>query len=183
VGTGLGLSLVAEIVRAHGGSIRVGSSPRGGARFELRFPLAREASPPRRSTPPTLPGPDRRMRLLLIDDEPTILRLFSTLLAERFDVTTCGEGAAAIKLLERDRAFDVILCDLQMPRTDGIHVHEAVQRLEPALLGRFVFTTGGAVTQRGRDFLDHQAPRLLPKPFSINDLYAAIAEMSGDGTE
>jgi CheY-like chemotaxis protein len=117
---------------------------------------------------------DTRARLLLVDDEPMILRLFTRLLKDRCQLEAVDGGAAAADLLSRDRAFDLILCDLQMPERDGISVYDAVERLEPALLSRFVFTTGGAVTARGREFLDRVRPRVLAKPFAIDELVALI---------
>jgi signal transduction histidine kinase/CheY-like chemotaxis protein len=176
VGTGLGLSLVAEIVRAHRGRIEVSTGVRGGARFEIHLPAHRmpviEPAPRPRSSAPMY------ARLLLVDDEPMILRLFTNLLADAsLEVLTAKGGAEAIALLEQDQAFHAILCDLQMPGVDGILVYEAVERIAPALVARFVFTTGGAITMRGRDFLDRVRPRVLAKPFRIDELFALLEEM------
>jgi len=178
-GTGLGLALVAEIVTAHNGHIDVTTSRHGGAGFHLSLPAAPERADP----PPPVPQP-REMaaaRLLLIDDEPSIIRLLTALLAGTCAVVAAGSGAEAIAVLERDRKFDVVLCDLHMPVVDGITVYEAVERMEPALLGRFVFTTGGAITNRSRAFLDRVQPRVLAKPFPVEQLFAVIRQMAGGG--
>jgi CheY-like chemotaxis protein len=174
-GTGLGLALVAEITAAHHGQIRVTSGARGGARFELRFPVVNGPA----SEKPASVDPPRLVagRLLLIDDEVLILRLFTNLLSGTCEIVTAGSGAEAVAVLERDRAFDLVLCDLHMPGVDGIKVYEMVQRLEPALLDRFVFTTGGAITPRSREFLGRVKPRVLAKPFPVEELYALIQEM------
>jgi two-component system, NtrC family, sensor kinase len=176
VGTGLGLSLVAEIVRAHSGSIRVEQSELGGARFEVRFPLCTEAVVESPSPPPLAALP--RLRLLMIDDEPMIVRLFGMLLAETCDMVSAASGAKALELLEKDRDFAVILCDLHMPGVDGIEVYERVGELERKLLERFVFTTGGAVTARARQFLDRVKPRLLAKPFPPEELFELIRSVA-----
>ncbi len=178
-GTGLGLALVAEITAAHGGRIRVARSTRGGARFELRFPIMTDVPMAQGATPnPATPPPVKTTvssRLLLVDDEPLILRLMTTLLGETCTIVGAGGGAEAIAVIEGgDRAFDLILCDLHMPKIDGVAVYETVARLEPSLLERFVFTTGGAVTARSRDFLDRVQPRILAKPFPVEDLFALI---------
>jgi signal transduction histidine kinase/CheY-like chemotaxis protein len=177
VGTGLGLALVAEIVAAHDGRIEVTSSNHGGAGFLVSFPSARgELAPP--SGPHETPS-SARARILLIDDEPSIVRLLMVLLAGSCTVVSATSGAEAIALLERDRAFDVVLCDLHMPGVDGIAVYEAVERMEPSLLVRFVFTTGGAVTARSRAFLDRVRPRVLAKPFPVEELFALLRQMTG----
>jgi signal transduction histidine kinase/CheY-like chemotaxis protein len=175
VGTGLGLALVAEIVQAHRGRISVTRGQRGGARFEVFLPIDRTARGPA-VTRPLAEAPEH-VRLLLIDDEPMMLRLLKRLLGRR-EVVTAGGGAEAIDLLGRDRAFDVILCDLQMPGQDGAAVYEALQRLQPELLDRFVFTTGGGVSARAREFLARVQPRVLTKPFAIDELFALINEIA-----
>jgi CheY-like chemotaxis protein len=180
VGTGLGLALVAEIVRAHSGSVRALASELGGARFEVRLPVSASAVVAAPAQPPAAAAP--RLRLLLIDDEPMILRLFTMLLADSCDVVCAASGAQALELFAHDRKFDAILCDLHMPGVDGIMVHERVQELEPALLGRFVFTTGGAVTARAREFLERVEPQLLAKPFPPEQLLALIRTVASDAT-
>lgn len=176
IGTGLGLSLVAEIVAAHGGTVDVSDGPRGGARFELSFPAAAGAEAPS-SSPPVSVEPVRA-RVLLVDDEAMIVRLLTALLKDACEVVSATSGGEAVALLERDRNFDAILCDLHMREVDGIDVYHTVRRLEPALIRRFVFTTGGAVTQRGRDFLDSAEVRVLPKPFRTDDLFAIVRELA-----
>ena len=176
-GTGLGLALVSEIVAAHGGRIQVSSSVHGGAGFRVAFPAARgevAAAPAPPESPSRAP-----VRLLLIDDEPSIVRLLTVLLGASCAVVSAASGKDAIALLERDRAFDVVLCDLHMPGVDGIQVYETVARAAPALVGRFVFTTGGAITTRSREFLDRVQPRVLAKPFPVEELFALLRQMTG----
>ena len=176
VGTGLGLALVAEIVQAHRGRIALARGQRGGARFEVLLPIDRTARGPAVARPPA-EAPEH-IRLLLVDDEPMMLRLLKRLLGRR-EVVTAGGGVEAIDLLGRDRAFDVIFCDLQMPGQDGAAVYEAVKQLQPELLDRFVFTTGGGVSARAREFLARVQPRVLSKPFAIEELFALINEIAG----
>jgi len=172
IGTGLGLALVSEIVRAHGGRIRVASAAGGGARFEVYLPVGDE--PLAELVTPPVVVPESRPRVLLIDDEPMILRLLSILLADSCDVVTAPSGSKGMELLERDRNFDVVLCDLHMPGVDGIGVYERVRELEPPLVERFIFTSGGAVTTRAREFLDRVQPKQLAKPFPPEELLALI---------
>jgi signal transduction histidine kinase len=184
VGTGLGLALVAEITAAHRGRIRVTSGQWGGARFELAFPARPASSQAVVASPPApAPAPLPSTRLLLVDDETLIIRLFTTLLGKTCQLVVAESGEEAVEILERDRAFDLILCDLHMPGADGIAVYEAVERLDRSLLERFVFTTGGAVTSRSREFLDRVQPRVLAKPFPVDRLLALIRESTAPPDE
>ncbi len=169
VGTGLGLALSQETVRAHRGSVAVDDSPLGGARFTITLPRITEEgrepeSDARRTT----------RRVLLIDDEPMLLRLLGSFLGESHAVVTAASGDAGLAILAKDDRFDLVLCDLHMPGKDGIDVFEAVTRANPALAARFVFATGGAFTARTQRFLELTRPRTLTKPFKIDALFALL---------
>ena len=80
-------------------------------------------------------------------------------------------------MLLADSGFDLVLCDLQLPDLSGIDVFDQVVRERPALRDKFVFTTGGAVTERAREFLE-QVPR-LDKPFRLEQLEALLFTAPG----
>jgi CheY-like chemotaxis protein len=71
-------------------------------------------------------------------------------------------------------AFDVVLCDLQMPDVDGVAVHTELQRVRPDLVPRLVFMSGGAVGDRTRAFATRADIVLLDKPFTLDHLLAAL---------
>src|SRR5436309_11821519 len=71
-GTGLGLSLCYGIVQEHGGTIRVESQPGKGATFIIELPILREPAPLRDAASGQVPAPLPRLRILVIDDEPTV---------------------------------------------------------------------------------------------------------------
>jgi CheY-like chemotaxis protein len=83
-------------------------------------------------------------------------------------------GAAALEALSRDRAFDVILCDLMMPGLTGMDVYEAIATRWPELLGRLVFVTGGAVTAKARAFLASVSNPRYEKPLEPEQLEAVV---------
>jgi signal transduction histidine kinase len=168
LGMGLGLSLVAEIVKAHGGTIAVSDSTLGGARFEVVLPATMEDSvePSAAVTSFGVPRP----RVLLIDDEEVILRVLEALLLDDCDVVTARSGQEALGVLGDGSRFDLVVCDLQMAGIDGPKVYETVVARTPSLASRFVFATGGAVTARCRAFLDETPVRVLHKPFRVDRL-------------
>lgn len=174
VGTGLGLALVRKIASAHGGEARLGKGRLRGACIEVLLPLPMTSGPvpAKRSRPITIP---RRCRLLIIDDEPMLLRALSSALDDAHDVVIAQGGEEAVALLEKDRAFDLIVCDLQMPVLDGVAVYEAVATHAPDRLASIVFMTGGVVTSRVQTFLSRTRPRVLEKPIELDALVELAA--------
>ena len=174
VGTGLGLSIVHGIVSGMGGEISVRSEPGRGSMFRVVLP----ARQPRDEVPAVpaavLPRPQVRPRLLLIDDEPHLGITLSTGLREHADVVAVRSGREAIKRLLADDGFDLILCDLMMPDLTGMDVFEEVVQKRPALRSRFVFTTGGAVTERARAFIEQMPDQRLDKPFRLEQVEALL---------
>ncbi len=173
-GTGLGLSLVKEIVQDHGGEIQLGDSALGGARVEITFPWSAEAACGS-AEEPNPPAPRfERPRVLIVDDELLLLRAVKNYLKSRAEVVLAEGGEQALAELARDPRFDLVLCDLNMPGVDGPSVYEVVKGSHPELLGRFVFLTGGALTARAREFLDHVRPRLVHKPVGADALLSLL---------
>lgn len=178
VGTGLGLSLVREIVRAHSGEIVVAVSRFGGARIEVALPLSEDdVAPVTGRSPESAPQPEQRLRVLIVDDELMLLKALRNFLSTSVDVVLADGGQEALSLLEHDANFDLVLCDVHMPGVDGVGVYEAVHDRRPELIERFVFLTGGALTLRAREFLARARPRLVHKPVQAEAL-AGLLELA-----
>lgn len=120
-GTGLGLPMVAAIIRAHGGSIDVDSDGRTGSRFTLTLPAADGAAP---DAPVTVDDDLVRgdgRTVLVVDDEPAIRRLVRQLLvAHGYRVVVARSGAEAQRQLAATPTVDLVLSDVTMPDGDGI---------------------------------------------------------------
>ncbi len=115
-------------------------------------------------------------RVLVIDDEPHMSRLYARLLRPHADavVTTGGvrEAWAAIQDAEGD--FHAILCDLNMPHLSGVDFFEGLPERAPHLQKRVIFLTGGVFDDETQQFLDSMANPLIEKPFDIDELVALV---------
>jgi signal transduction histidine kinase/ActR/RegA family two-component response regulator len=173
VGTGLGLSICREIVRAARGTITVDSAPGGGARFRVRLPASQAAAVIDDPTPTPTPT-RRRYRLLAIDDEVLLLKAYRRMLIDHHDIEVAAGGPDALALLEKDRRFDIILCDLQMPELSGADVYRTVAQRWPGLEQRIVVITGGAFSPEARKFLEEGMVTALNKPFQLEEILDVV---------
>ncbi|MDB4971820.1 MAG: Sensor protein [Myxococcaceae bacterium] len=174
VGTGLGLSICHRIVSAFGGSIEVASEPGEGAEFRVSLPAHVE---PFESLMPQRSGDTqalRRGRVMVVDDEPLITQVVRRTLTREHDVLMLDSAEDALRLIEGGQQFDVILCDLLMPRMSGMDFHRALARAYPEQAERMVFFTGGAFTPRAKEFLERVPNHRLEKPVDGQDLRALI---------
>jgi len=130
-GTGLGLSTVFGIVRAHDGALRVQSAPGVGSTFELYFPVTAAASP--LTIAAQKDSARGSERVLVVDDEPAIVELTHDLLTELgYRVTALTSSEAAMALLEADpHAFDAVITDQTMPELTGEALATRLRRLNP----------------------------------------------------
>ncbi len=173
-GTGLGLSVCADIIHRHRGTFRLCKGKLAGACFEATIPLQTGLLPritPTSSLPPS--GPP--LRILVIDDEVMLIRAYRRLLGRQHDVVAAYGGEEALAVLACDQAFDLILCDLMMPGTDGAGVYEGLQQTYPELLGRVVFSSGGPTSARAQEFLRRPGVVCLDKPISSEALLDFVA--------
>jgi CheY-like chemotaxis protein len=115
------------------------------------------------------------MRILIIDDEPQILRAIGRAL-QHYDLTSAESGQRAIELLSDASDYDLILCDLVMREVSGIDVFEWITEHRPELLDRLIFVTAGTFTDELRDFLASVPNQILNKPFDTKTLRWLVAQ-------
>ena len=177
-GTGLGLSVCLDIVRRHSGVLRLATSTLGGAGFEALIPFHTGLRPRVSAHPPSM-LPQPALRLLIVDDEVSLVRSYRRLLGRKHEVIGAYGGEEALAILAQDRAFDLILCDLMMPGTDGAAVYDAVRQKYPELLERLVFCSGGPTSARAQQLVAQPGVTLLEKPVASDTLEQFILRQAG----
>ncbi len=180
-GTGLGLYICRKIVQGYGGRIEVQSQPGRGTTFTVSLPTETGRTPSPEPAEPAGTAPaTSRQRILLVDDEAYLLRVYDRALGRTHQVTAALGGRQAMEILAQaaDR-FDVVISDLLMPEVDGIELYEYLRAHHPRLAARTIFMTGGAATLRAREFLAALATPSLEKPFDIHELLRRVAEVAG----
>ena len=102
--------------------------------------------------------------MLIVDNEPLIIRAVSRLLAGEHDIESAGNGVEGLQMLRYEGPFDVIVCDLMMPEMNGMELYRRVREEMPEIARRFVFLTGGAFTDQAANFLREIDCPTLDKP-------------------
>ena len=106
-----------------------------------------------------------RPRVLIIDDEVTITNALRRFLAHEHDVTVYNDPLAALVLIRDGVAFDVILCDLMMPRMNGVQLHLELARIAPGQAASTILMTGGSLPREAIEHLARGNVPNLAKPF------------------
>ena len=121
----------------------------------------------------------RGARVLLVEDERSLAAVVvETLQTAGLTVDHAGDGEEALARL-RQNTYDVIVCDLKMPRVDGMTLYRAIAATTPALARRVIFVTGDVAGTDAERFLEDSGCRWLAKPFRLGDLLRAVRETLG----
>jgi CheY-like chemotaxis protein len=154
----------------------VESSLGKGTSFQVRLPASsRTASADVSRSQPETAG--RRARVLVIDDEPLMLKAVIRSLASEHDCIGSSSAQEALQRLLAGEQFDVILTDVMMPEMSGGELHARLVQSAPEIARKMVFLTGGAFTAEAKAFLDQVPNRRMEKPFDPASLRAVVREM------
>ena len=178
-GTGLGLTVAYAIVQEHGGRIRLESWPSAGASFYVELPVTGGKLP-------TAPVPRGRLQrasngvaagsILIVEDETALASAVSDSLRDAgYLVDRAADGEEALGKIKQ-QAFDLVICDLKMPRLDGPSFHRTLAAVAPGLARRVIFVTGDVAGTDAETFLDGSGCRWLAKPFRLGELLRAVRE-------
>ena len=200
-GTGIGLALISELVKLHGGTVEVSSVVGQGSSFTVSIPFgaahlpedrvsdagtlnstARHAESyvgkPRAGCPddgnPHRSGPDRARRPVLIADDNRDMREYlCRLLESEYEVESAGNGEEALACV-KDRPPDLVLSDVMMPLLDGFGLLRALRDNPETRILPVILLSARAGEEARVEGLDAGASDYLVKPFTARELLARI---------
>ena len=200
-GSGIGLALVQELVKLHGGSVSVSSELGAGSTFTISIPLGKDHLPADRigaartlestasrgdawvqeamrwmardTDEPRKAVTGTRSRILIADDNADMREYVERLLSEHHEVVAVGDGAAALDIIQRDTP-DLLLADVMMPGIDGFELVHAI-RDDPRIRNLPVILLSARAGEESRvEGLEAGADDYLVKPFSAKELLARV---------
>ena len=174
-GTGLGLAMVYGAAERHKAALDIASAPGAGTSFRLEFAAAQVESAPEPAPQAVETGP---LRLLLVDDDPSVLHSTHVVLElDGHAIIAADGGEAGIAALKAAKAagesFDVMVTDLGMPYVDGNQVARTAKELFPDMM--VVLLTGWGRKMNDRDQSTAHIDHMLAKPLDIDELRALFA--------
>jgi CheY-like chemotaxis protein len=110
--------------------------------------------------------PDRKVSILVVDDEPAMINLLTSFLVKRYEVDSAMEGEEALRLIS-SRHYDVIISDVNMPGLSGIEIFKQAQSNDNTIGKRFIFVTGDMSPEYKR-FFEQNRIFYLYKPISLD---------------
>ena len=178
-GTGLGLSVAYAIVQDHGGQLRVESAAGGGTSFFIELPAGGEGRLAAERVPEQPVGDGGGAAVLVVEDEPALATAVVEVLTDAgYRVDRAGDGREALDRVHAT-VYDLVVCDLKMPRMDGRAFYQEVARSTPRLARRILFVTGDVAGTDAERFLAESGCRWLAKPFRLGELLRAVRELTG----
>ncbi|HUP81731.1 MAG TPA: response regulator [Pirellula sp.] len=174
-GTGLGLAMVFSMVQSHGGAIQVDSEIGTGTVFTLYLPLDAAAANTTIHRDSDISSQDSGT-ILLTDDEPMVLDMTKRMLESiGYRVISAVDGLDAVRLFrEYVQEIDLVILDLVTPNLNGWEAVQEIRKLHPSAPA--ILTTG-CDRYLSHTFPDGIAPRIVRKPFVLEDLLEAIQEV------
>jgi PAS domain S-box-containing protein len=178
-GTGLGLTSVFGMVQRHGGDFEIDSELGRGTTMRMIFPSAPTGMTASDLQPVTKLRP---LRLLLIDDDPLLLRsLRDALELDEHDVVTADGGQAGIDAfalsLKSAQRFDAVITDLGMPYVDGRKVAARVRQLSGQV--PIIMLTGWGHRLIATSDQPEHVDRVLSKPPKMAELRLTLSDLVG----
>jgi PAS domain S-box-containing protein len=184
-GTGLGLAMVYGMIQRHSAELEIDSAVGHGTTVRLSFVAAQSASPGAHYQVPAM-RTTRRLRLLLVDDDPQLAKALQEILeGDGHNVTVADGGQKGIDTFlsacQSPQSFSLVITDLGMPYVDGRTVAAAVKATSPDT--PVIMLTGWGKRMLADTDVPPHIDRLLSKPPKLVELRAALADLAGDAKQ
>jgi len=179
-GTGLGLAMVYGMIQRHSADLEIESTVRRGTTVRLIFAVADELTVPV-AKGSILPQSLQKLRILLVDDDPQLIKSVRDILEQDGHVVTVADGGQKgidtfMAALARKTPFSTVITDLGMPYVDGRKVAAAIKAASadtPVIL-----LTGWGKRLLAENDIPAYVDRVLSKPPRLAALRAALAELT-----
>ncbi len=175
-GTGLGLAMVYGVVQRHSADLEIESTPGQGTTVRLSFAVPVGVAGDLGPSETSQPNP-ARLRILVVDDDPLIIRaLCETLESDGHEVITANGGQAGIDAFcaaqGRGKPFSIVITDLGMPRVDGRKVASFVKSASDSV--PVILLTGWGQRLMAEGDVPPHVDRVLSKPPKLRELREAL---------
>jgi PAS domain S-box-containing protein len=173
-GTGLGLSIAHGVVKAHGGTMEITSTPGHGTAVKLRFP--RHIVPTRETLALMPPQTLGVSKVLVVDDEEEVRGVLAKMLqlAGASEVKTVASGQEALVSMDSGDIPDLIILDHNMPGLNGTQTLALIKVGHPDMP---VIIASGELGIEGRDVFNQKNVGFITKPFRFDEIRAVFAKM------
>jgi signal transduction histidine kinase/CheY-like chemotaxis protein len=180
-GTGLGLTICKQLLQLQGGDISVTSAIGKGASFQFRLPYGiSETAATDRNNAETTQDYSKLLagkRFLVAEDNEINQKLIDYVLRKAGGtVEMFSNGADAIRHLQQDHVFDLIIMDIQMPEMDGYATTRYI-RNDLKLQTPIIAMTATAMKGEQLQCIESGMNEYMTKPFEFTDLYKRIGTL------
>jgi len=174
-GTGLGLSVVYGIAKAHGGEITVQSEPGKGSAFSVYFPRVQARVKPESESLKSLPKGSER--ILFVDDEAELVQMGRMMLETLgYEVTSFTNSVLACRaFVSHPDRFDLVITDMTMPVMTGAALSLEILKIRPGM--PIILCTGHSEFINEKKAKETGIREFLMKPVFVKDLARVVREV------
>jgi DNA-binding NtrC family response regulator len=118
---------------------------------------------------------EKKLRVLIVDDDPGALSVLDAILSEEFEVVTCLSSREALKIL-KTQSFQVVCTDFQMPHMNGLVLLQQIEQFPEYTAGLLI--TGSTDVKSHKDWSDERRVVVVFKPYDPDKLLRVVRQFA-----